>query len=141
MRLPSVEESVQRGVAALDEMFGPGWVLLIDLDTFNIRDGNRCVLGQLHPAAADPLTFYPNRGDSRFCRMHRALSGMNGFVQEHAYALNWTVTNGFDVLMFGTGREERYDALQDEWVRVIRERQNQYPEGWQERVAERRAAS
>lgn len=38
---------VKRGMALLEERFGPGWVDLVDLAALDLVEGDRCVLGQV----------------------------------------------------------------------------------------------
>lgn len=43
----SDQEHIKNGMAILDQEVGKGWPLLINLDTFDIGNGSRCVLGQV----------------------------------------------------------------------------------------------
>lgn len=41
-----IDPRVQRGAELLDERM-PGWADKVDVDEFDLRDGDRCVLGQI----------------------------------------------------------------------------------------------
>lgn len=43
------KQHVENGMALMDALLGESWALLINLDAFDIRDGDRCVLGQVIP--------------------------------------------------------------------------------------------
>lgn len=74
-----VEVRVKQGMALLDEKHGPEWVDRIDVDTLNLRDSCRCVLGQL------------NGGD-----YDRGLSAV-GINPHTKYDTAEDIANGFDL--------------------------------------------
>lgn len=56
----TVEEAVSFGIAVLDE-HAPGWATGIDVETLYLKDGDRCVLGQLfgdYGVGCDMLDLY-----------------------------------------------------------------------------------
>lgn len=42
------EQSMEAGVAWLDQRDSPGWVHRVDVEHLNMRNGTQCLLGQLH---------------------------------------------------------------------------------------------
>lgn len=100
----NIATRVARGAALLDEKL-PGWVDMIDLDRLDIRSPCRCVLGQ---------TWHDKESRAPFFRHSAALFGEddNQFSNEIKHGFN-----GGDDERFGN--VEEYDALTDEWRRVI----------------------
>ncbi len=43
----SVAANIERGIRALDKVYGPRWPFEIDLETLNLSDAHQCVLGQI----------------------------------------------------------------------------------------------
>lgn len=39
---------VKRGIALLEEQYGPGWVDKIDMNALSLSNGSRCILGQVY---------------------------------------------------------------------------------------------
>lgn len=91
-RPDSTEEAVSFGVAILDEHV-PGWAQGIDVETLYLKDGDRCVLGQL-------FTEY-----DKGCEIL-------GLFEETPERCGFNVTG-----------QKAWQPLQDEWRRVISERQ------------------
>lgn len=98
----------ERGALWLDEM-APGWASQIILDTLNITDGGDCVCGQV---------FW----DKRQWGEH----DNDGWdYVKHLLGSDRAAEYGFHVAgsYCDPDHDAKYDALQAEWTRIIRERQ------------------
>jgi hypothetical protein len=96
-------ERVARGVALLDQA-APGWANKIDLGFLNLEDACNCVLGQVYNTGRA----YPTGFDI-------------GLEQLHAEGLGWYY--GFDISE-DQSDPVTYAVLDQEWVRIIKERQS-----------------
>lgn len=114
--------NVDRGAAWLDDA-RPGWYLEIDLGTFKLSDAFRCVLGQLGRIIAtendvvleqsgfDAIAF----GDHNACiqQLRKAVTG-EGRERRNT---DWSDSHGFSV-----PSSERYDVVDDLWIKAIKQR-------------------
>jgi hypothetical protein len=124
-----VRRAVERGVTFLDRKYGERWIDRIDLETFDIMDGNQCVLGQVVPKG-----FYCTTGYERATSSWGSF--LNGFVQDMAFEDGWEL-EALDTLPpdrvptaalgFNDGTQPGdvhawicFQDLQREWVRVIK---------------------
>ena len=132
-----VRRAVARGVEFLDKKYGPIWAHFIDLDTFDISQGNQCVLGQLVPAL-DPDYRDDGAGIEGYdYATDKHYDFFNGIVQDLAFEDFWntelrddeadvtlkTSGLGFDSWDLWGDNAITYPSLQLEWERVIRKRQ------------------
>ena len=129
----SPEARVEIGMGLLDKVFGPEWALLIDLDTFNISDGNRCVLGQIAHATNGRITdkqreISGRRDDTEdYWLMLPALADLNGKIQdflfEHVYWEPHQV--GMSSVINNAGGFTGDPRTQDPWEKAIKARQQE----------------
>lgn len=94
----TVKESVQRGLALLEERHGPDWVDYIDLGSLELSCGARCVLGQVYgdfEHGLDEIGVVD--GDS----------GFYGFIPPNGIVPDCV---------------SRWELLQEEWERVLKPR-------------------
>lgn len=119
---PNPQNKTQRvanGMAILDERLGPDWPLFIDLDTFDISNGDRCVLGQVFGPV---VTVEELQEDgSPYDAGLTALFNYNGTVQDFAFAQEWDDQD----LSLAMGMDG--DSVDTQtWKRAIRKRQREY---------------
>lgn len=104
----SVSSRVQAGTEFLDEHY-PGWASHIDPDTLNIRDGDKCVLGQIY---------------NRMLKRKRPADYRSGFLH---LLIEIGIENPVEFGFKGSDYREAYDIdcvkLSEEWKREIRARQ------------------
>jgi hypothetical protein len=103
-----IKENVLNGLVFLKEKYGEDYVEHIDMDTFDIRSGSACVLGQVHPA------YYPVTGTD------------DGYVAacNHFFPNRYGREFGFSTPAHCNDWEDEYDddgidawdVLQQEWV-------------------------
>ena len=99
----TIEDRVRRGAKCLDKEF-PGWYDRIDLDTFRMEDGNRCVLGKLYGSYQTGMQqIYP-----------RVIVSSGPWCSLGEYH-GWNEKTGDD-------RHKMLSELQAEWVRIIESR-------------------
>lgn len=107
------QEAVRRGVAWLDE-HAPYWWKVVELPTFDIRYGCRCVLGQVF---VDDFTndrlLNGDRYDDAYNYVCRVLFDPNELRDEDL---------GFDVSTWCSDTTTEYDRLQALWEVEIRAR-------------------
>lgn len=96
------EERVAKGAAWLDKMYGPGWADIIHLETLRMPSTCDCILGQLE-------------GD-----YHNSPIA-EGDAEEHGFILLFAGPDEND----GRGFYQQYELLEQEWVRLIRERRGE----------------
>lgn len=94
-------QTIQAGLDFLDNSGPAGWWERIDLETFDIMDGDHCVLGQVFRADADVLG-YPNG----YCMYLHIMEAP--WLWDRAFSIN-------DEIPFWTD-------LQMAWVKAITER-------------------
>lgn len=141
----AARRAVERGVTLLDRKFGDGWPALIDLETFDIGDGDRCVLGQvvnLEDVDSETISALEDEGndyvDGYLAATHDWKGFLNGYVRDMAFEDGWHERQGVPHdAAFGFeandlwGRQGNdnpklrftYEDLQVEWTRVIKRRQ------------------
>lgn len=92
-----VLERVKAGMAVLEAEHGPDWVDKIDLRELDLKDGHRCVLGQVY-------------GDYSYAveSLHEKYLGKYGSSDD------WGVAHGFTINHGGWGE------LQETWEDVLR---------------------
>lgn len=88
-RFDSPEESrfirIENGVALLNKTVGPNWPVLINLDTFDIGQGSRCVLGQVF-VGADGQGYDYGKGALRtYVKEHNINSRVEEVLFEHHF--------------------------------------------------------
>lgn len=109
-------EAVARGVALLDDK-RPGWWQKIDVAELEMDDCSQCVLGQLFQRATNSVSVL------EYGRAYGDGLGALGIVDGREF--------GFDLseVDFNNPRAypERWDALRELWVEVIKRR---YDEGF-----------
>lgn len=98
--LDQIGQAVADGAAWLDGKT-PGWRSRVDVETLDIIDCHRCVLGQIFERAARG-GFYPD-GYTFVTRGLRAGEGED-----------WAIAHGFTLSRFAD--DEDWDALQDAWI-------------------------
>lgn len=124
LRHVKAREFVLQGAANLDELVGPGWIFLINLDDFAIHNGSMCVLGQTAKAVfEDTLIELPEYED-----MVEVLNGTNGFVEDAIFEVSWQIRNGFLAasdwsLVATSDTMPNYTELQPAWEELIGARQ------------------
>lgn len=133
----SVAERVSNGSAWLDEHF-PGWWKSIDLGNLKMASCHECVLGQVYTGHI-PV----GEQDQLLAQVLERMARVSRFeARTFAESVQNNVAGGFNVLheLFALGREERaarmgfsilwseltgrtvgsqYEALADEWTKVI----------------------
>ena len=123
---------VLRGAKALDKTLGKDWPLLVNLRTFDINSGTRCVLGQVMNTTAGDDYFYDEGVEAL-----SVVIDVNGTVQDAAYAevftfltdfdkgLNWSVRHGFSSYL---------DTVSNPmWKKFIEDRQASYTSSYKRR--------
>lgn len=109
----SVSSRVQAGIALLDKHY-PGWVSHINPCTLEIRDGDKCILGQVY---------------YKMLQREQLASGYSGYHNMvNELILTTSTTGGISPWELGfIGRTSDYDTdcmyLEEEWKTIIRARQ------------------
>lgn len=101
---PYADKAVAAGAALLDAQY-PEWFKAIDLEVFEISDGQRCVLGQVFKEVA----------------VGRHVDGFM-FAIESRQIVDDTGPYGFDE-WYDNDEEVLYEHLQPRWVEEITRRQ------------------
>lgn len=96
-------KNVRDGAALLDKEFGPNWVDLIDLDTLELSNSCKCILGQVHKK------LHPRSQKTGYGVLRTKL-GILDEESKYGFDAGW----GFRNLIY-TG----YDRLDREWRRLI----------------------
>jgi len=115
----TITERVDRGEAVLDRR-DPGWwredaMPAIDLETLDLADGDKCILGQRCPLELRGGRDGAHSGYDRYSRhLSRKPLAMD--------ADWWAVRHGFQAFSDNLGGE--YEELAAEWARRIRARRD-----------------
>lgn len=114
----TTEQRIENGCAFLDHKLGRGWELLIDLDTFDINDGDRCVLGQVFGAIGNKEGHYQeyNYGHG----IEELDANLNGAAQDLLFESDWKMNE--ILLSEGIGMDGATVSSED-WNKVIKARQ------------------
>jgi len=105
---------VARGAAALDRHFGPSWVNEVDLERLDLREFDRCVVGQLAEIHSEKL-YVVDQYDELVKRL-LDVSEVSRYL-----ASRFEINHGFSLDFFELGTA-RWEALTEAWVTLIRER-------------------
>jgi hypothetical protein len=132
----TITERVAAGAAFLDE-HDPDWwradvERAIDLDRLDMGDGDSCILGQRCPLSvlAEFVGSTPNNldgsdFDSAYTAMAIHVGAVTDALPSHRPGVRvdmWAMPLGFQAASTGDGTffdQDDYDALADEWKRVI----------------------
>jgi hypothetical protein len=124
-----VLEKVKRGIAVLEEKYGPDWVDRIDLDTLDLGESDSCVLGQVYAGAElsdaewewfhsyleDHDSFYSNWGVAEVKSSYEYSDGyMLGKIALDGDVLERPQDYGFE-----SSPGANYDELQAAWEHEI----------------------
>lgn len=124
----TVMERVKVGMARLEREYGPDWMDHIDLDRFNIRNADACVLGQVYDGAEitdEQMNKAQNAGIS-------AYPGAMGYelgraiIDGDLLTPEGVVAHGFEAGEHYTHQAENaaeWDALQHVWHAEIERQQ------------------
>lgn len=107
----TIQERVAAGVAWLDAEY-PGWEMNIDQGRFDFRACSRCVLGQV----ANDFWNIVSSGTMLYCEGQKLLFS-------EAINMGFTVSDNPPRSV----QNDEWDSLGEEWIRVIKERQEHDP--------------
>ena len=122
-----IETKVARGARWLDEVV-PDWWKRIDVDNLDLSDGYECICGQLfrEEGAARKESGYNYAWNSLFAQANAWITGLVKSLDPDATAdeieerrAKVAASLGFD----NWDRRNHYSALQREWKKVIKSRQ------------------
>lgn len=118
-----LDERVERGALHLDEHF-PGWANKINLKTFNIRNAEQCVIGQLYGDYWDHTInqvakIYPQRTVEDFNYLDDPK--LDKFAADHGFFTN---KNNYPSDDQDDQQYDDWDVLQESWKKAIGTRQN-----------------
>ena len=121
----TMEERAANGMALLDAKLGEAWPVMVDLQTFNINDGSRCVIGQVIGKATEWDEMYTGG-------INAITTDLNRQIQDLLFEVTWPGrgTTGpspdddnSKKLAWATGFWGSTAVSNDVWRKLIRERQ------------------
>lgn len=115
--LAELPARVAQGAAALDQHFGPSWVDEIQLERLDLREFDRCVIGQLSEIHSEKF-YRVDQYDELVKRL------MNVVETSRFLATQFEINHGFALDFFELG-PTIWEALTKAWVTLIRARRGE----------------
>lgn len=108
----TIESRVQRGIELLDEHYDHEWRHAIVPSDIRMNDGGKCVLAQLFGDYVDGL---------KTLGLSDPLYPYTGLVGDYADDYGFQASVSANNAELAEAQKTEYQALQDEWVRRLRE--------------------
>lgn len=115
---------VNRGVKLLDT-YAPGWAKKVNLKKFALDDPDMCVLGQTHRAFDKGLQDIAEKAIGKELKKLTSKVELSGYTTDELSSMISELEIDSNYYGFNADGNEEFEALSNQWVRIITKRQSQ----------------